>query len=186
MDALLPTLIAVWLAETGGKVQRQTEMLSSTYGGRTSILGALTLTSIVSLLAAGFAGIWVGKLMNYQAKTLLLGLALLFAASGVAWPRKKKVSDAGGPLLPTSLWRYTVAQFGDNSQFIVFAFAARGNAPLLAASAGLAGVIVATLPAFLFPKDWRKMMRLGVLRWIATALLTIAGLLSAFSALRLI
>jgi Ca2+/H+ antiporter, TMEM165/GDT1 family len=186
MEALLPTLIAVWLAETGGKVQIQTEMLSVAFGGRALILGLLALTSAVSLLAAGFAGIWIGALMNYQAKTLLLGLALLFAASGVAWPRKKKAKRIGGTVVPTSLWRYAVAQCGDNSQFIVFAFAARGNAPLLAASAGLVGVVVAAVPAFLFPADWRRVMRLDVLRWIATALLLIAGFLSAFSALRLI
>ncbi len=187
MEALLPTLVAVLLAETGGKVQHQTEQLSIAFRGNVLILIALALTSAVSLCIAGFAGVWMGDLMTYQARTLLLGLALLLSASGVAWPRKKKaMAGATGPALLTSLWRYLVAQFGDNSQFIVFAFAARGNAPLLAASAGIVGVLVASLPAFLLPHEWRKAVHLPKLRWVAAGLLALAGSVSALSALQLI
>jgi Ca2+/H+ antiporter, TMEM165/GDT1 family len=186
VEALLPTFIALVLAETGGKVQRQTEALAMAFGARLTIIFALFLTSSVYLIVAGFAGIWVGELMNYQARTLMLGLALLFAASGVAWPKKSPASPPSGGALVTSLWRYAVAQFGDNSQFIVFAFAARGNAPLLATTAGVVGVLLASMPAFLYPTDWRKAVRLNSLRWVATGLLTLAGLISASAALRLI
>jgi Ca2+/H+ antiporter, TMEM165/GDT1 family len=186
MEALLPTIIAIILAETGSRMQRQTAALSEHFRGSVLILFALFTTSLISLLVAGFAGIWVAETLNYRARTLLLGLAFLFAAAGVAWPKKDPKPMAGGQPFLTSLWRNAVAQFGDNSQFLVFAFAARGNAPLIAAWSGIAGVMIAALPAFLYPEDWKLMFHLKSLRWIVAGVLALAGAGFALSALQII
>ncbi len=186
MEALLPTVIAIILAESGSRMQRQTAALSSHFRGSAAILFALATTSFISLMFAGFAGIWVAQTLNYRARTLLLGLAFLFAAAGVAWPKKDPKAITGGQPFLTSLWRNALAQFGDNSQFLVFAFAARGNAPLIAAWSGIAGVMIAALPAFLFPEDWKTIVHLKSLRWVFAGMLALAGTGFALSALQII
>jgi Ca2+/H+ antiporter, TMEM165/GDT1 family len=186
VEALLPTVIAIILAETNSRMQRQSAALSSHFEGRALVLFALFITTAISLLIAGIAGVWVAEMLNYRARTLLLGLAFLFAAAGVAWPKKDpKPLSTGQPFL-TSVWRYAIAQFGDNSQFLVFAFAARGNAPLIAAFSGIAGVLIAALPPFLFPADWIKLFYIKQLRWCVAGLLALAGAGFALSALQLI
>lgn len=186
MEALLPTVIAVILSETGSRMQRQTAALSDHFRGSIAVLAALFLTSFISLMVAGFAGIWVAEMLTYRARTLLLGLAFLFAAAGVAWPKKDPKPITHGQPFFTSVWHHALAQFGDNSQFLVFAFAARGNAPLIAAWSGIAGVMIAALPAFLYPAEWKTMLHLNVLRWNFVGVLTLMGLGFALSALQII
>jgi putative Ca2+/H+ antiporter (TMEM165/GDT1 family) len=186
MDALFPTFIAILVCETGGKVQRQTEALARRHGMRSAILVALVIASTLGLLVSAYGGMWIASQINYQARTLMLGIALLFAGASMILREKLGEPDGGGPVFARSLWRYIIVQFGDNAQFLVFAFAARGEAPLFAASAGVAAVLVAALPPYFEPFNWRTVLRIRLARKILCVVLTLTGLAVSLSALRLI
>lgn len=186
MEALLPAFISVLLAECDGKVQRNTDALALHFHRVRPILLALIASTLISLVLAGIGGAIVAPLITYQARTLLLGLALLIAGGSMVLGGKPIANPNGIRAFPVSLWRYGVAQFGDNSQFIVFAFAARSDQPLLACIGGLSAILVAAAPPLMLPGAWRTAVPVTLVRRMAAGILVVAGLWSALSALRLI
>ncbi len=148
-----------------------------------ALFAALTLSTLISLAIGAVGGALMGPLVTYEARTLLLGLALIM--TGGTLLIRAKADPMTQPPKGAPLWRYLAAQLGDNSQFIVFAFAARGNAPVLAALGGLGGVLLAGALPLLLDGDFRR-LPLALLRRLSGALLLIAGLLSALTALELI
>ena len=186
MDVLLPVFIAVLLAETGGRVQAMAHALQVRFAASGAILGGLTLTTLASLLVAGVGGAIIGTMINFEVRTLMAGLALLFAGGPMLLRPKRVRSPGDGWAFVTSLRSFAPLQFGDASQFIVFALAARTGLPGLGVGAG----VVATLTAAVIPvamgRDWPGALPLGVLRRIAAALLIVAGGWMIVSALRLI
>jgi Ca2+/H+ antiporter, TMEM165/GDT1 family len=187
MDALLPAFIAALLAEIDGRVQRETEILCAHFKTPGPILSALGLSTLASLIAAGIGGFLVAPLITYEARTLLLGLALLITGVTTLLPTKTATAPkAGSSAFLSSLLRYATRQFGDNSQFLVFAIAARSGGPSLAVIAGFAGVMLAALPVIMNPSGWRRALPLRALRWGASTLLLLVGVGAALSGLRLI
>jgi Ca2+/H+ antiporter, TMEM165/GDT1 family len=184
MEALLPAFIAIVFAETGSRMQRQSASLSAAYGSSGMIFAALFLTSLVSLMIAAVASIWIADQLNYNARTMLLGLAFVFAALGVAWPKKSKPHVATGHPFWASVRTFAVAQFGDNSQFLVFAFAARSQSPWIAAWSGVAAVLVAALVPVLMPVEWQRWVKMGFVRYGVAMLLFTLGCFAVLSALR--
>jgi putative Ca2+/H+ antiporter (TMEM165/GDT1 family) len=182
VEALLPALVACLLAEMAGRVQLTTESYAVTRPAW-GLCAALLLSTTVSLAIGAAGGAWMARLVTYEARTLLLGLALLLAGATILFrPKADRITDApkGAPL-----WRYLATQLGDNSQFIVFAFAARGNAPVLATLGGLAGVMLAASLPLLLDNDFRR-LPLVTLRRASGMLLVLTGLWSALHALELI
>ena len=187
MEALLPAFVACLLAEMAARVQLTTESYAAPSHAvqrrAWGLCAALLLSTLLSLAIGAVGGALMGPLVTYEARTLLLGLALLMAGATILFRLKAdQMTDTpkGAPL-----WRYLATQLGDNSQFIVFAFAARGNAPVLAALGGLAGVMAAGCLPLLLDQDFRR-LPLALMRRISAALLLIAGLFSALHALDLI
>lgn len=182
MEALLPALVACLLAETGGRVQLSTESYAAN-SRALALLAALFLSTIVSLSVGAAGGAFMARMVTYEARTLLLGLALIL--TGGTLLIRAKADPLTEPHKGAPLWRYLATQLGDNSQFIVFAFAARGNAPVLAAVGGLAGVMLAGALPLMLDGDFRR-LPIKPLRRIAGGLLLAAGLVSALHALELI
>ncbi|RJT22415.1 hypothetical protein D5I55_11165 [Chakrabartia godavariana] len=186
MEALLPALVACLLAEVAGRVQLTTEAYAPQQ--RALTLGAaLALSTAISLAIGAAGGAFMARMVTYEARTLLLGLALIL--TGGTLLIRAKADRLAEPLAESlrgaPLWRYLATQLGDNSQFIVFAFAARGNAPVLAALGGLAGVMLAGALPLMLDGDFRR-LPLALMRRIAGGLLLAAGLVSALHALELI
>ena len=182
MEALLPAFVACLLAEMAGRVQLTTESYAAPRPAW-GLCAALLISTTLSLAIGAAGGAWMARLVTYEARTLLLGLALILTGGTLLIRAKSAPLSAlpkGAPL-----WRYLATQLGDNSQFIVFAFAARGNAPVLAALGGLAGVMAAGCLPLLLDQDFRR-LPLALMRRISGALLLIAGLFSALHALELI
>lgn len=182
MEALLPALVACLLAEMAGRIQLTTE----SYAGKRAAWGlfaALLLSTTISLAIGAAGGAFMARMVTYEARTLLLGLALIL--TGGTLLIRARADPLTEPPKGQPLWRYLATQLGDNSQFIVFAFAARGNAPVLAALGGLSGVMVAGALPLLLDGDFRR-LPLVPLRRIAGGLLLLTGLWSALHALELI
>lgn len=178
MDALIPAFIAVLLAETGGKAQA--------LSGRDGHLLALALSTVVSLGLAVAGGAVIATMIGPQPRTLLAGLALVFAGVPMLLPAKPLKPEDDAPGFAKAFFRYLAVQLGDASQFIAFAIAARSNMPVLALAGGFGGVILAGALPGMFGKDWPEAVKLRLFRWAAALLLTGAGAWLAITALRLI
>jgi Ca2+/H+ antiporter, TMEM165/GDT1 family len=185
MDAILPLMIAVILAEMGGKTQtlaHQQSLISS----HLRIVGALTLTSLVSYGLAAAAGLYISTIIAFDARSLLFGLALLFA--GLPMMLKSRLLQAlpENASVMSLIRHFTTVQFGDAAQFLVFAVAARLGTPVLAVIGAIAGVLIACLIPMMMGRSWIKGSATTALRWVAAFLLSGFGFWTIISALRLI
>jgi putative Ca2+/H+ antiporter (TMEM165/GDT1 family) len=183
MEAVLPAMLAVLFAETGSKTQTLTHSAAVAQGSALPVMIALALTSLMMLGIGAIGGMTVAHVLNPDAGKLLAGLALIFAGVPMLVPRKPKPVTPSTRYLPGQL---VVSQFGDASQFIVFALAARTEAPVLTLAGGLFGVAAAMVPPILMSSDWPGRVPVLALRMVAGLVLTAAGGWLAVSALRLI
>lgn len=186
MDVLLPVFVAVLLSETGGRVQARAHLLSQTFGTGGAILAALSLSTMLSLFVAGIGGGWIAETISFQARTLLAGLALLFAGLPMFLAMKAPKAVGGKAAFPAALGAFLPVQFGDASQFIVFAMAARTDQPALGIAAGLVATLVSAAFPLMMARDWPGVLPLALLRRVAAVLLTLAGAWMIVSALRLV
>lgn len=186
METLLPVFVAVLLAETGGRVQGLSHSLQLRFATAFPILAGLALSTLASLLVAAIGGVIVAASIGFDARTLLAGLALVIAGAPMAF-RAPAPKEAGrkAPFI-SSLMGFVPLQFGDASQFIVFAFAARSGEGALAIGAGLAATLVAAVFPILLGRDWPGALPLRPVRRIAALLLVGAGSWMLVNALRLI
>jgi putative Ca2+/H+ antiporter (TMEM165/GDT1 family) len=123
-----------------------------------------------------------------RAASLLVALALVYA--GIAgFFRPKPYESAGtsraGPFLVTAA-SFFVLEFGDKTQFLTFAVAARFDSFALAAAGATAGIMTASLPAVLLGDALPKQAPMKGLRIGFGALFLAIGLFVAVSALRLV
>lgn len=186
MEALLPVFIAVLLAETGGRVQSRSHDLHRRFDSAATILVALGFTTFASLLIAAIGGAIVAGMVGFEARSLLVGLSLLFAGAPMFLPTRASQEIAGRNALTASLRGFAPLQFGDASQFIVFAMAARTGLGPLAVAAGLTATVVAAALPIMMGNTWPGALPLKQLRRIAATLLVAAGCWMIVVALRLI
>ena len=186
METLLPVFIAVLLAETGGRIQAKSHSLNLHFDAAPAILAGLALSTLASLLVAGVGGAIIAKSIGFEARTLLAGLALLGAGAPMAFRSLNVKAATGKTPFPASLKAFVPLQFGDSSQFIVFALAARSGQPVLALCGGLAATLAAAAFPILAGRDWPGKLPLVLFRRIAAILLAGAGGWMVVSALRLI
>jgi Ca2+/H+ antiporter, TMEM165/GDT1 family len=183
MEAVLPAMLAVLFAETGSKTQSLTHAAAVARGSALPVMIATALTSLMMLGIGAVGGMTVAHTLSPDAGKLLAGLALVFAGLPMLIPRRPKPITPSRRYLPGQL---VVSQFGDASQFIVFALAARTEAPVLTLTGGLFGVAAAMIPPVLMGRDWPGGVPVFSLRLIAGIVLTGAGVWMGVSALRLI
>ena len=186
MDALLPIFIAVLLAETGGRVQCRSHDLQRRFNAAGAILGALALTTLASFMVGGLGGAILSGMISFEARSLMVGLALILAGVPMLLRPKPLRDLAGNAAFATSVKAFVRLQFGDASQFLVFALAARSAQPALSIGAGLAAVLVVAGVPLLLGRDWPGRLRLGLLRRVAALLLIAAGCRMVVVALELI
>ena len=186
MEALLPVFIAILLAETGGRVQARSHDLHRRFGSAGTVLAVLGLTTVASLSIAAIGGVIVAGMVGFEARSLMAGLSLLFAGAPMFLPVRGLRESLGTGVLAASLRGFAPLQFGDASQFIVFAMAARTGLGSFAVGAGLTATLAAAALPIMIGSAWPGALPLPVLRRIAAALLVVAGCWMIVAALRLV
>ena len=165
----IPTLIAVLLAEFGGR---------ATQFARLPRL-ALAATSLgIATGIAAFAGYSLAATMNGHARSLMLGIALILTGFG------QFGKSTAAPLAGTSAATLLVV-WRSGAPFLAFAFALWRAAPVSAAAGALCGIAaVASLGTLL--ADALNPTAITVLRRAFGMILTAVGSYAMASALRLI
>lgn len=166
MNAFIPALIAVLLAE---------------YGGRATLflrLPRLSLAALLLGLAVGisaFAGVSLAPTMNAHARALMLGVALILTGFG-------QFGKAPSDDPPTTLLGTLLFVWRSGAPFLAFAFSIWKASATGAAAGALAGVIGAVALAAM---PLAPQLTLWVRRLAGTTM-TVIGLYAALWALRLI
>ncbi|MGH6782161.1 MAG: TMEM165/GDT1 family protein, partial [Sphingomonadaceae bacterium] len=127
-------------------------------------------------------------MLSFEAATLMLALALIFA--GAAALMKQKPPD------PVEGWRmgaflssflaFFILELGDKTQFLTFAIALRSGSFWLSMAGATAGVIVASAVAILLGRSFAANFPVKAIRRGAGALFLLLGACAAIAALRLI
>jgi hypothetical protein len=166
VNTFIPTLIAVLLAEIGGR--------STQFARLPKLSLAATLLGL-SVGIAAFAGFSLASTMNAQARALMLGVALILTGFGQFG--KAPAGDPPATFIGTFLfiWR-------SGAPFLAFAFAIWKSSPVGAAAGALVGIVGAvalgTVP--MAPARWVWIRRL------AGVTMTVIGIYAALWALRVI
>lgn len=186
MDALIPTFIAVLLAETGDRVQNQAHRLGRTFPDHRPIYAALIIVTAINLSIGGIGGSYIANLISFDARTLFAGLALLLAGLPMLLRVKPAKPITQKRAFIASLTRFFPAQIAGASPFIVAGLSARSDMAGFAIAGGFAGIMVAATLPLLLREEWPGVLPLVLLRRVAAILLIGAGLWLGVNALRLI
>lgn len=166
MNSFIPALIAVLLAEYGGR--------SSQFARLPRLSLAATLLGLAVGISA-FAGISLAPTMNANARALMLGIALIL--TGCSQFGKIPAGDPPASFTGTLLfvWR-------SGAPFLAFAFSIWKSSPVGAAAGALAGIVgavaLSAIPVTPVLVMW--------VRRLAGATMTVIGIYAVLWALRLI
>jgi putative Ca2+/H+ antiporter (TMEM165/GDT1 family) len=185
MEALVTSFVAAFLAEWGDKTQLIVAMLAAATRRPLAIFAGLILAALASSVVAAIAGIWIAATINIRAMTLMVALALLFAAASGLIRKKHGESAPRRFLLPAAFILCLAAEMGDRTQFLTFALAGRFASAPLAAAGATAGIAAACLPAAMLGERLQTAVPLRAVRYTVAALFLIAGFITAVKALQL-
>lgn len=184
----MAAFVAAILAQASDRTPWLTAMLSTRFARPGAVIAGTVIAIAAGNAVAAAGGAIIGPRMSPNAQTLLLALALLSAGGSALFPIKapnRRSSWRIGAFL-TSLFGVAILAFGDRTQFITLALAARSPAPALAAVGATLGALVVNVPAILASEDARKKLPLAAIRIAIGILFLIVGATFGFSALRLI
>jgi putative Ca2+/H+ antiporter (TMEM165/GDT1 family) len=185
MDALLTALVAGFLAEWGDKTQLVVAMMAATTRRPVQVFAGLLLAVLLSNALAAFAGVFVAHTITIRAMSLMVALALLFAAvSGLFGRSQKAPLPARIPLISAFIL-CLAAEMGDRTQFLTFALAGRFDSAPLAAIGATIGLCAACVPAVLLGARLQSAVPVRGIRYAAAALFLVTGFIIAVQALQL-
>ncbi len=182
----MATLIAAALAQAGEKTAWLAAILADRYRPAV-VIAAATLALAINYALAAAAGMVAAPILSPNAKLLLVALSLLLAAGGAPFaPKRPDALDGwriGGAL--TALIGLFIMAFGDVTQFIAAALAARSPVPWLAAVGATLGSLAVIAPAAVLGETGWRRLPLTAIRWGSGGVLLLAGVVLGLQALRL-
>ena len=186
MEALVTSFVAAFLGEWGDKTQLIVAMLAAGTRRPMMVMAGLILAALASSIVAAIAGVWIAATIPIRAMTLMVALALLFAAASGLFARKPGAPGSQRlPVLLTAFLLCLAAEMGDRTQFLTFALAGRFDSAPLAAAGATAGIIAACIPAAILGERLQTIVPVRGIRWTGAALFLIAGFIVAMKALQL-
>ncbi len=188
MDALLPAFIAAGLAEIGDRTQLLAILLAVRFGRPGLVLAGIAVAAIANSLLAAFGGAMVHDMVNHRAIALMLAVGLIFAGAGGFMRVRPPILSRYGPVgvFGTSALGFFILEFGDKTQLLTLAIAARIDSIWLAGFGAAAGIILANVPAVLLAEEWPRLAPLRAIRAGVGVALLIAGAVVAVGALGLV
>jgi putative Ca2+/H+ antiporter (TMEM165/GDT1 family) len=188
VDVLLTTFLAAALAELGDKTQLLVIILAARFNKPAAVIAAVAVAALANTFIAAAGGVLINGMITLRAISLLVAIALILAAIGNFLPQKRP--DMGstwktGAFLTTA-GCFFLLEFGDKTQFLTAALAARYDSLALAALGATAGIVVANVPAAVLGERAEKALPLKTLRVGTGALFLLVGFIVAVNALRLI
>jgi len=177
LDALVPAFIAALLAGIADRPAR----LAALLGTGSGVWAGFAIGTALAIALSVAGGIVVAPLLASNARSLILGIALVAAGAGALWMRAVRVQRGPRPFAAAT----GGFVLGDGTGFLAFALAVKGSAPVLAGVGAFAGAMTLVSAAATLGPGWGR-LPLRTLGRVAGALLIVTGLIVALGALRLV
>jgi len=184
MDAFLTSILAVIFAEMGDRTQILCAVLAIRFRNNAPIFWGLGCATLVNCAISAIAGSAINGWISEEPVRLFYGLALFLAGLGmVGWRRKVDLLENWNfsPYWVAFLGIF-ILQFGDKSQFIIAATAARTDAWAFAMVGGWIGTMIACIPAIILQEKLAELLPIDMIRRVAGVIFLLMGLALAFSA----
>ncbi|MDF0487054.1 TMEM165/GDT1 family protein [Sphingomonas sp. H39-1-10] len=184
----MAAFVAALVIEVGDRAPWLAAILGDRFARRGTVIAATVLALALGNGIAGAGGGLVAAHLTPNARALLVSVALLSAGLGafgrLKAPERLVTWRTGA--FATSFLGVAILAFGDRTQFATMAFAARGDAPVLAAIGATLGAGLVNAAAVLTGERMRKRLPIRAIRIGTGLLLCAVGAISGVSALRLI
>ncbi len=188
MDALLTTFVSVFLAEMGDRTQILAAALALRYHKNNAVLAGLACGTLLNCSLSAAGGSVIDEWISEAPLKLFAGMAYIFAGLGMLMWRRT-VDPLSGWKMPafwTAFLGLFILEFGDKSQFIIAANAARTEFWGMTLAGGFIGIMAATIPAVILRERLAQIVPLKPIRWVSGALLLGWGITLALQAIALI
>lgn len=182
MSSLFFAFVAVLLGTLGGRDQLIVAQVSGASQHGPGVLCAAIASATLSALAMALAGQAVAGILPGPGKTMLVAIALLFAALELAWPVRQARAKEPTRSIAAIAIVLVARQFGDGARFLVFAVAAATGAPLLAGLGGAVGGILALAAGWALGEDELARLPLHPLRVALAAITLLAAVVIGLDA----
>ena len=184
MDALLTTFLSVLLAEMGDRTQILAAALALRYQKNNAVLAGLALATLLNCALSAIGGSVIDEWISEAPLKLFAGMAYIFAGAGMLMWRRRVDPLSGWKTgaFWTSFLGLVILGFGDKSQFIIAANAARSEYWGFVLAGGFAAIMTACIPAIILRERLAQLVPLKPIRWIGGALLLIWGVILALQA----
>lgn len=192
MSPFLPTLFTVAMVEIGGATAQFSSSLVAGNVPKRVILRALGMISagVMVLAAIGAASISSVDDIIPRIKTLLLGMALIWASIGQFRVLKPVAAVEGDNPNVIALRGYARLALSGSAGFLAFVWGIIGgssaDAVIEAALGGWIGIMIANGPQIFLTRRQIRKLHISWLRIVAGTLLALAGFIYALNALKLI
>lgn len=179
MDAIMPVLAAILLANSDGRYARLLAALVDARPNRraavVTFFAAFTLLAAFSAVGAMVAG----QMLGLGVLNLFAAMALASATAALLWTRRADTDPAAlTSATPAMLFvRLLLFQLGDRNQFLIFALGALSGAALWGILGGAAGLLVAMLPVLGWGPELLEGRKARWLRYGAAAVLLLWALM---------
>ncbi len=175
MPSFFLAMVAVLIASIGAKDQMLIADLAGRNGKRPALLGVGAVCAIIAAAAMAWAGYAVAAFLPASGKTMLVAIALIFAALELLWPVKAKALREPTYSLGATAIVLLAKQIGDAARFCIFAFAAATASPTLAGAGGALGGVLAMAIGWSVAGGFANMRWIGATRRsVGAALLIVA------------
>lgn len=188
MDALVAGFVAGLLLAAGDRTAWLAAILAERYRRPGTVIFGATVALAGSNAVAAIGGAVIAPSMTPNARALLLALALIFAGVGGFFAPKRPNALVGwriGALLTSTLGLFILA-FGERTEFVTAALAARSPLPALAAVGTTLGTLAVTVVAVGLGERGLTALPLAAVRIGVGIVFLLAGLVIGLGALRLV
>jgi Ca2+/H+ antiporter, TMEM165/GDT1 family len=184
LEAFIASILLVAVAEIGDKTQLLSFILAARYPKKALpiITGIFIATLLNHFIAASF-GSWLASLVSPTVLHWILAASFFAFAVWALVPDKMddtntKIGHAG--VLMTTVLLFFMAEMGDKTQLATVALAAQYKNLLAVVAGTTLGMMIANVPAVLLGDALVKKVPLHIMRYIASGLFALVGVLILF------
>lgn len=180
MEPFLVSTFIVALAEMGDKTQLLSFVLAAKFRRKIPIIAGILVATLANHFLAGYAGVLLAGLFSPQTLRWIVAVAFFAFGFWVLVPDKleedKPMRDSG--VFLTTLIVFFMVEMGDKTQLATIALAARYQSVAAIVAGTTLGMMIANVPAVWLGETLAHKVNMKYLRWIASALFIILGVLS--------
>jgi Ca2+/H+ antiporter, TMEM165/GDT1 family len=184
MEAFITSTLLVAVAEIGDKTQLLSFVLAARFPRKAyAIIAGIFIATLLNHFIAASFGNWLATLISPSLLNWILAASFFAFAVWALVPDKiddtsASVGHAG--VFMTTLLMFFMAEMGDKTQLATVALAAQYKSLAAVVMGTTIGMMIANIPAVLLGEALVKKIPLPIMRYIASGLFALVGVLILF------